>query len=59
MGQRYCDRLVLRLRRKHHRLGSLQLLEGRQGSHPVLHDCQHDRVDVLSFPCIFDGKHVR
>ena len=58
MGQCDCDRAILWLRWQPHRLGTLELLERRQGAHPFLYGLQFDCLDVLSVPRYPVWQHV-
>jgi hypothetical protein len=57
VGQCDSNRLVLRLCGQSPRLGCLQLLERRQGTHPILDDEGDSRMDILSLPWRLDGVY--
>jgi hypothetical protein len=59
MGQRDRDRALLWLRRQLPRLGTLEQLERRQGTHPFLHGFQVDRLDILSIYRLHVWQHVQ
>jgi hypothetical protein len=59
MGQRDHNWTLLRLRWQLPRLGTLEQLERRQGTHSILHGLQVDCLDILSVSRLHVWQHVR